>query len=222
MKLRNPLLLRAAGFGLAGFLNVWLGSLRYRYRETVPGVIPQTPGLSERFIYTFWHETLLIPALAYSRQNVHMLISQHADGELISQICRHLGIRVTRGSTTRGGAAALLHMRKLSEHSHIAITPDGPRGPRRVAQLGAIKLASETGLRIVPCGFAFHRCWRAPSWDRFAIPMPTTPCVGVSAAPIAVPGGLNRGELETYRIRLEQSMGEITTLAEEWAARETW
>lgn len=222
MKLRNPALIRAAGLGLAGVLNAWLGTLRYRSRALVPGIVPTDPTISERFIYAFWHETLLIPAMAYRGQNVRVLISQHADGELIAQVCRHLGLGVVRGSTTRGGAGALKEMMDLASCSHLAITPDGPRGPRRVAQHGAVYLAAETGLAIVPCGFAFHHAWRAPSWDRFAVPMPFTPAVGVAAPPIRVPSGLGRGELEQHRIRLEQAMHEVTRIAEEMAAREQW
>jgi lysophospholipid acyltransferase (LPLAT)-like uncharacterized protein len=222
MKLRHPFLIKTASLALSGVLRAWFGTIRYRWRETVPSTTPHTIQSDERYIYAFWHETLLIPAMAYPHSNIHMLISQHADGELIAQICRHLGIRVTRGSTTRGGAAALREMITLSQHSHIAITPDGPRGPRRIAQVGAVKLASETGRAIVPCGFAFHHCWRAPSWDRFAVPYPGTPCVGVAGEPIHVPAGLNRGELENHRIRLEEAMLATTAEAESWAARERW
>ena len=222
MKLRNPYVLKTAALALSGVLQAWFATLRYRWDEAVPGTTPHTMDGREKFIFTFWHETLLIPAMAYQRQNIHMLISQHADGELIAQICRHLGIRVTRGSTSRGGAAALREMIALSRHSHLAITPDGPRGPRRIAQVGAVKLASETGLAIVPCGFASHRCWRAASWDRFVVPYPGSPCVGVSGPPLWVPRGLDRGELEHYRLRLECALLEVTARAESWATRERW
>ena len=93
---------------------------------------------------------------------------------------------------------------------------------RRVAKIGAVKLASDTGRAIVPLGFAFHRCWRAPSWDRFAVPMPFSPCVGVNAEPIHVPPDLSRGELEEYRLRLEKAMHEVTAIAEDRAAKERW
>lgn len=222
MKLRHPALINAAGFALAGVLTAWLGSLRYRPFERFPGCIPWRDGTSDTFIYAFWHETLLIPALAYRRLPVHILISQHADGELITQVCRHLGVKVTRGSATRGGAAALLTMQRLLETSSVALTPDGPKGPRRVAKIGAVKLASETGRAIVPLGFAFHRCWRAGSWDRFAVPYPFSPCVGVNAEPIRVPPGVGRGGLENYRVRLEEALLDATRQAEDRAARERW
>ncbi len=223
MKLRHPLLIKAVGFGLAGIISIWLRTLRYRSFEPVSGVSPWSPGQTETFIYAFWHETLLIPSLAYRHhkrpQNGYMLISQHADGELIAQVCRHLGIRVTRGSTKRGGAAALMQLQKLLENSHVVLTPDGPRGPRRVCQVGAVKLASETGCAIVPLGFAIHRCWRAPSWDRFAVPFPFTRCVGVNASPIRVPPGISRAELEEYRLKFEASMLDVTKLAEDYAGK---
>lgn len=222
MKLRHPSLINAAGFGVAGLLSAWFATLRYREYQLVPGVSPNTPGMADRYIYAFWHESILVPAMAYGHRNIKILISQHADGEFIAQVVRHLGFTAARGSTTRGGAAALRQMIAGSQRSHLAITPDGPRGPRRIAQLGAVKLASETGRSIVPCGFGSRYCWRARSWDRFVVPHPLSPCVGVAGVPIHVPPGLGRGELELHRVRLEEAMNGVTAIAEERAGRERW
>lgn len=222
MKIRHPLLLRAAGFAIAWTVRAWIGTLRYRRAIDDPSVDPLIPGQKRRFIYSFWHETLLIPALRYAQTPTHVLISQHADGEMIARACLHLGVGVVRGSTTRGGVEALRQVLKLKGKRHIVVTPDGPKGPRRVVQPGMIFLAGRTGLPIVPVGFGFHHAWRLRSWDRFAMPCPFSPVVGVIGAPIHVPSALDRSALELWRQKAQDAMDRVTERAEEWARRERW
>jgi hypothetical protein len=101
---------------------------------------------------------------------------------------------------------------------HLAVTPDGPRGPRRHVKQGVIYLASRTGLPIVPIGIAYVRCWRTRGWDRFAVPWPFTGGIGVAGRVLHVPPGIDREEIERYRHELEARMLEATARAEEWAA----
>src|SRR5206468_6190352 len=103
-------------------------------------------------LYAFWHEHLLLPAYHYGRRDIRVLISTHADGQLIAEVCRRLGFGLVRGSTTRGGVEAVRQMLRDGGASHLAITPDGPRGPRRRVQPGVSFLASRTGLPVVPMG----------------------------------------------------------------------
>jgi hypothetical protein len=222
VKIRHPLLLRGAGFTVAWLVKAWVGTLRYRRVLLGPDADPTSPGQPGRFLYAFWHETLLLPAFQYGRTPTKVLISEHADGELIAQACRHLGLGVVRGSTTRGGAKAVREILKLGGKKHLVVTPDGPRGPRRQFQPGAVFLASRTGLPIVPVGFAYHRCWRARSWDRFALPWPFSPAVGVLGAAIRIPADLERGEIEAWRQKGQAAMDEVTARAEEAASQEPW
>lgn len=224
MKLRHPMLIKGAAFGISTILSAWWWTIRFRGTELVPGVRPDTIGLQERFIYPFWHETMLIPADRFRGHNVQMLISQHADGELIASVCKHLRLSVgnVRGSSSKGGTEALWELKELAQRSHLAVTPDGPKGPRRRVQIGTVYLASITGLRIVPSGYAFAHAWRAPSWDRFAVPYPFTVAWGFGGAPIAVPPGCGKRALEEYRQKVEESMNELTLRAEERAKRERW
>lgn len=222
MKLRHPELLRAAGCLAAWVVRGWVGSLRYRRVLLGPDVDPTTPGQPRRYLYAFWHETLLLPALRYSGTPTKVLISEHADGELIAQACRHLGLGVIRGSTTRGGAKALRQILKLGGTKHLVVTPDGPKGPRRQFQPGAVFLASRTGLPIIPVGFAYHKEWRLNSWDRFALPCPFSPAVGVLGEPLVVPPDADRAALEALRQTAQAAMDRVTALAEERAAAERW
>jgi lysophospholipid acyltransferase (LPLAT)-like uncharacterized protein len=165
-----------------------------------------------RCIYAFWHEALLAPVKF--RVRVRVLISRHADGELIAQAAQRLGFGVVRGSTTRGGGEALVALWDCSESAHVVFTPDGPRGPRRRVQPGVVALAARSGLPIVPVGIAYAREWRARSWDRFMIPWPFTHCVLVGLQEVFVPPDLDRDGLERARRAVEEHMLAATAEAE--------
>jgi lysophospholipid acyltransferase (LPLAT)-like uncharacterized protein len=218
MKLRQRWMIKAAGFSAAWALRLWLGTLNYRYRPLGPNVDPGRRECRDRYIYAFWHEGLLLPAYQYRRTGVHVLISQHADGQLIAEVCRHLGFPTVRGSSTRDGVKAVRQLLKVGRHAHLGITPDGPRGPRRQVQPGLVYLAAKTGLPIVPAGFAFDRPWRARSWDRFAMPRPWSRAVCVTGDVVCVPTDAGREALEECRQRVEDALLCVTEAAERLAA----
>jgi lysophospholipid acyltransferase (LPLAT)-like uncharacterized protein len=222
MKIRHPAAIRGLGLLGSWAIKALVGSLRYQQRVADPADDPLLPGQKRRYLYAFWHENMLLPAYQYGRLHPKVLISEHRDGELITQMCRHLGFGVVRGSRTRGGVRAVREILELKGRYNMVVTPDGPRGPRRQVQPGLIYLASRTGMSIVPVGFAYHRCWRLSSWDRFAVPYPGSPAVGVFGRPISVPADADRAELEHSRLGFEQAMVEVSRQAEEWAARERW
>jgi lysophospholipid acyltransferase (LPLAT)-like uncharacterized protein len=216
MTFRSRWLVEYLAAALALAIRWWVRTLRVRMVTADGRKHPADPRRG-RFIYTFWHEGLLAPLAAPAA--VRVLISQHTDGELIAQICQRLGIGVIRGSTARGGSQALLEMIRSGGDSHLAITPDGPRGPRRQLKPGAVMVASLSGLAIVPIGIGFVRAWRAGSWDRFAIPCPFSTLVGVIGEPIHVPRDLDRGGMKQWTQHVEQQMLELTERAEDWALR---
>lgn len=217
MKLRQPWLIKLAALIGAIAVRLWMSTIRYRLFLADRRVDPTDPTFGGRYIYALWHETLMGMAGRTWGAKMHILVSQHADGELIARICQHIGWGVVRGSTTRGGAAAMREMLNLSSQALLAVTPDGPRGPRRHVQPGVVFLASHTGLAIVPIGVAYRRAWRARSWDRFAIPWPWTLAACVTAPTVQVPPDLSREELEQYRVVVEQRMLEATAEAEKRA-----
>lgn len=120
-------------------------------------------------ILAFWHGRQLFLPLSYEGPGLDILISRHRDGELISRTMRSFGFSSIRGSTTRGGAVALRGMiRRGRAGRDLAVTPDGPKGPRRMAQPGVIALAKATGLPIFPLTFGAskkkHLRPGTPSW----------------------------------------------------------
>jgi lysophospholipid acyltransferase (LPLAT)-like uncharacterized protein len=218
MKIRRPGIIKAAGFGISWLVRWWVGTVRYHYRPLGPDLDPTRPGFEGRYLYAFWHENILIPAYHYGRSDIRVLISQHADGQLIAETCRHLRFGTVAGSATRGGVEAVRRMLRLGKTGHLAITPDGPRGPRRRVKPGVVYLAAGTGLPVVPFGIAFRGVWRMRSWDRFAVPHPWGAAWCVTADPIRVPEGLEKAGIEEFRRRVEQELERVTEAAEEWAS----
>ena len=148
-------------------------------------------------IAAFWHERLtLMPMLWMKAQvmqptkapNIHMLISQHRDGRLIGSILRRFGVQVVHGSSSRGAATAVRQtIALLKNGQQVAITPDGPRGPRRVAAPGVAQIAALSGVPVLPCSAQISRRHVLRSWDRMVLPLPFGRGVLVCEEPILVP-----------------------------------
>jgi lysophospholipid acyltransferase (LPLAT)-like uncharacterized protein len=215
MKIRNPRVRIVLAALAAIVVRALMATIRTRVVSLDGRTHPTNPA-EGRSIYAFWHESRLAPASRPGKVNV--LISLHSDGELITQVCRRLGIGVVRGSTKRRGGPAILQMLSCGNDAHLAITPDGPRGPRRQLQMGVVFLASHANLPIVPIGIGFARAWRAKSWDRFAVPLPFSRVHAVVGEPIVIPPDLSRVVMEEYRVMVETRMLALTQAAEAWAA----
>jgi lysophospholipid acyltransferase (LPLAT)-like uncharacterized protein len=219
MKIRHPTVIKWIGFVGALIIRLWIRTLSFRYYSVGPNLNPMSDGFEGRYIYVFWHENILVPCYQFARRDVLVLISQHADGEMIAQVCKHIGYGTVRGSSTRGGLKAMREMIRAADNCHIAIMPDGPRGPRRHVELGLIYLAAKTGLPLVLAGVGHDRPWRLKTWDRFAMPRPWSKSVILTLEPIHIPENATKAELETFRQQVEQALVEVTDCAERLASR---
>ena len=170
MKIRNPFVIKTACSLGSSFVYLLGCTIRVRIRCLGEDYSPDAPNLNCRAIYLFWHDCMLLPSFIYARPDIHVLVSQHTDGVFIGDVMKRIGFSMAYGSSMRGGFNAIRQMLKLSKTSHFAITPDGPRGPRRQLKMGAVFLAAQTGMPIVPVGCGYSSAWRAKSWDRFACP----------------------------------------------------
>jgi lysophospholipid acyltransferase (LPLAT)-like uncharacterized protein len=174
----------------------------------------------EPAIGAFWHGRLLMMPTGY-RGNVSILISLHQDGELISRTVKYFGFRSIRGSTTRGGFSAMREMLKAYREGYdIAITPDGPRGPRYRVQSGVIELARRTGMAIIPLTFSASRKKMFRSWDRFLFPYPFSRGVFIWGEPLFVPRQMDRDIFERKRLLLERRLRKITDRADRYFEKE--
>jgi len=215
MKLSNPIAIKCVSLLASWVIRLWMGTLDIRFQVDDPAADPFRT--KRRGLYMFWHEVMLLPAYALANLGFSALVSKHRDGELIAQVVRMLRGGAIRGSSTRGGVAAVLGMMRDRRARHLAITPDGPQGPRRRMQDGAIYLASRGRMPLVPMGFAAAGCWRAPSWDRMVLPRPGRRAVCVIGRPIEVPADANREELDRYRQKAQAAMDEVQDRAERLA-----
>jgi len=166
-------------------------------------------------IYAFWHGRMLIFTYSHRKRKIHVLISQHRDGEYIARIIHRLGFVSVRGSTTRGGSKALFEMcEKTAAGFDVAVTPDGPRGPGFEIHPGIIHVAQRSGMPIVPITNSAKNRWNLSSWDRFLIPKPFSEAVIVIGRPIYVSSESTTEELEEKRKELEKRMLELTEKAD--------
>lgn len=218
MKIRHPWLTSLIGRAGAWLIHLWMSTLRVRVhvpRATIDFLRPDCDG---NYIYTLWHDVLLLPTHYFRKSHQYTLISQSQDGEYIARVASGLGWNVIRGSTSRGASTALRQLLSVARgraRVHLAITADGPRGPRHVLQNGVIYLASRSGLAIVPIGVAHDRPWRARSWDRFVLPRPFRRAVIVASAEIVVPPDLTRCQIDAYRQLVQARMDQCERAAEE-------
>jgi lysophospholipid acyltransferase (LPLAT)-like uncharacterized protein len=166
-------------------------------------------------LWSLWHETILMSVWYHRDQDVHVMISASRDGELISTIGKFFGYTAVRGSSSRGGQEATREMVDyLKSGKRCAITPDGPRGPRREMKPGAVNIARLTGCPVVPYGFAAEHCWRLKSWDHFIIPKPFSRAVFVYGEPIRIPKA--GGDDQKYMEQIQKEMNRVTEAAENY------
>jgi len=164
-------------------------------------------------IFAFWHGRILPATLFWKNRNIVVITSQNFDGEWIAGIIRRFGYGTARGSTSRGGARALVQLRRdLANGKPAGFTVDGPRGPARVAQPGAVFLAGATGHPILPFHIESSAAWTMNSWDRTQVPKPYARIGLAIGAPIIVPD-TNDATIEASRLELERSLAtlEITS-----------
>lgn len=212
-----PLWMRWGGMIAARGIHAWMSTLDYRGMLFEPTADPvRDVGLTR--IYVFWHEYILLPLYLRGNCNLTMLLSKHRDADILMRLAYHMGFECVRGSTYGGATEALLELSRRGRNVHLAITPDGPRGPRRQLAQGPVFLASRMQVPIVPIGFGLDRPWRAGSWDRFAIPKPGSRARGIMGPEIFIPPNLDRRQLELRRQGVERLLNDLTTEAESWAA----
>jgi lysophospholipid acyltransferase (LPLAT)-like uncharacterized protein len=164
----------------------------------------------KRIIYTVWHGRIFMAVYFWRGRGIVVMTSRNRDGEYIARVIRRFGYGAARGSSSRGGRAALAEMvREVQQARDVGFTIDGPRGPRYVAKPGAVWIAAKTGSAVLPFHISPERKWVLRSWDAFQIPKPFTRALVLIAPPIYVPPGAGEAELEAAQRRLQQTLDEL-------------
>jgi lysophospholipid acyltransferase (LPLAT)-like uncharacterized protein len=171
-------------------------------------------GAGRRPIMAFWHGRVLTATYFFRRRGIVVMISENFDGEWIARIIEQFGFRTARGSTSRGGQRAMLQLKREMERGYPSgFAVDGPRGPARKVQPGAIWLAKLTGNPVVPFHMEASSYWSLSSWDRTQIPNPFSTVALTVGAPIDVPSEADEAVLEEKRVELEQTLLSLETRA---------
>jgi len=162
-------------------------------------------------ILAFWHDQLLLMIKGYYGPEARILISPSGDGELIARTMACFGQGAVRGSSSRGGAAALRGMVKLArEPFDLVVTPDGPKGPRHAVKMGVVQLAKLTRRPVLPMAFVASKGHRFNSWDRFLLPYPFARGVYAFGDVLTF---AEHETLDEFAVRLETAMKENTAQA---------
>lgn len=190
----------------------------YRWRHDGVAHLEAVQQSGRQPIFSFWHGRILAATLYFRDRGIIVITSENFDGEWIARIIRRFGYGTARGSTSRGGVRALVQLRRDMAAGHpAAFTVDGPRGPARVAQPGAVWLAGATGHPMVPFHIEASSFWTTKSWDRHQIPKPGSDIAIAIGAPIEVPD-TEEGTVETKRVELEHALGVLEVEAKQLLA----
>ena len=170
-------------------------------------------------VMAFWHGRILPATFYFRRRGIVVITSENFDGEWIARIIERFGYGTARGSTSRGARRAILQLvRELGRGRPAGFTVDGPRGPARVAQAGAVWLASATGNPVLPFHLEASSHWTLRSWDRTQIPKPFA-TVGLAVGePFEVPRDLDDQHLEDARASLETRLKNLEQRARDLVA----
>ncbi|MEJ7594504.1 MAG: lysophospholipid acyltransferase family protein [Planctomycetaceae bacterium] len=189
-------------------------TVRVEYRRIVDDATPYArPQNTQRFTFCMWHDQIVLAVFSLRTWNLAGLISQHRDGGYLADSVLIAGIQPVRGSTSRGGAEAVREILDRPD-LHLAMTPDGPRGPRRAMKEGIVYISSRSNRPIVPTALVCNRYWTIPGhWSDMAIPKPFSKVILIAGTPIDVPSDLPREEMAMWAEFVNTEMGRLELIA---------
>lgn len=197
----------------AGRLLFWTLRREMRFPAQGSNAFERPDG--QLYLFAVWHDSMLIPIFAGPQTYMAALVSKHQDGSYLALSLERLGMQTVRGSSTRGGAAAIRRLMDMTKHRHITITPDGPQGPRRKMKPGMVFLASQTGRAIIPAAGSARRYWRIRGrWTDLLVPKPFSKFYLLTGTPIYVPPDISREEVHCYVERVQKAMDELQVEAD--------
>lgn len=181
------------------------------WRVTTEGPNPLV-GDHDPVVAAFWHRNILMAAWHFRDRNFSVAVSRSRDGDLIAAVLAGLGYqRTARGSSTRGGAAALKELYSLvNKGTTVSVQTDGPQGPPRVSKIGVVTLARLTGRPVQPVTFSARPAYRFKSWDQTILPWPFARVVCRWAEPLPVDADADDDAEESLRSELDTVLNEVT------------
>ncbi len=194
-------------------------TLRYSISWEEP---PASPDVTheKQVIYSFWHRAVFASAWIWKKSGIAVISSRSFDGEYMARTIEKLGFVPVRGSSSRGGAPALLGLkRQLEQGNLVAFAIDGPRGPKYVAKPGPVLLSRASALPMVAFHVALSDAWVLNTWDALMIPKPFAKALVRFSAKIQVPAQADDARTADFHRRLQAALDRVTCFAEENVAR---
>jgi len=206
--------LQARCIAIVGYRLVQLLGLTLRWRteglEHLDGIVRD----GRQPVMAFWHGRILPATYYFRHRGIVVITSENFDGEWIAGIIERFGYGTARGSTSRGARKALLQMtRDMAAGKPAGFTVDGPRGPARTAQAGAVWLSKATGNPVLPFHLEASRHWTLRSWDRTQIPKPFSTVSIAMGEPFVVPPDADEAGIELARRSLDERLRALETRA---------
>ena len=193
---------------VAWLMRIWFATCRIRRHGYEHRLNTIESGV--KIVGSFWHYGFIFIFYEVRHLTATVMVSASRDGEYIARLAEQFGFSTARGSRNNKGAQALKDLLKLAASGeNTAIVADGSQGPPRIAQPGAILLASRTGAPVVPMTWSASRYLTFPSWDRTAVPLPFSQVDLIYGEPIHVPADLKGEGIEEYRQILEDRLNEL-------------
>lgn len=212
--LKTRLIARAGG----GLLSALLDTCRVSQKGTENFERFRREG--KPVVFVLWHGRLLPCTYWNAHQRLVTLVSQHRDGEYIARIVERWGYTAVRGSSSRRAAGALRELvRHVRAGRSLAVTPDGPRGPRAVMKPGALLAAQLSGAPVIPAAGGASRGWWFGSWDRFLVPKPFSQVRLAYGEPVWVPRDADEAALEEVSRDVQARLDALTALVDD---EEAW
>jgi lysophospholipid acyltransferase (LPLAT)-like uncharacterized protein len=203
-----------AAIAALGYPLIRLLGVTYRWRVQGAEHYDAVLRSGRQPIIAFWHGRILPGTIYFQHRGIVVVASENFDGEWIGRIIARFGYGRARGSSSRGGARALVALKRLMREGRpAAFTLDGPRGPARVAQPGAVFLSKITGNPILPFHLEAARHWTLGSWDATQIPKPGSLVSLVIGEPYVVPADVDDAGLENWRRDLERRLAVLEARA---------
>jgi len=202
--------LQARAISAAGYPVIAALGSTFRWREEGAEHYRRVVESGRQPIMAFWHGRILPATVYFQRRGIVVITSENFDGEWIAGIIERFGYGTARGSTSRGAVKALVRLKRdMADGKPAAFTLDGPRGPARIAQPGAVWLAKATGSPIVPFHIEADRYWTARSWDRTQIPKPWSTVAIAIGEPMDVREDADEARLDAARADLEARLAAL-------------
>ncbi len=211
-------LIKKAGFVfLTGAVKILCVTLKIKQNDF--DKVKKLNASGQNYIAAFWHGTMIIPWYLNRDNNFSALVSQSEDGAILAKLLKSWNYFVTRGSSSRSGKEALdILIKNAAENRSIAITPDGPRGPKEKMKAGAVVTAKKSGIPLILMGVGIRKKFQLKSWDSFEIPYPFSKVEVVYSEPLYVNSDLSYNDtselISQFEILLNNLQSNAKSLAE--------